>query len=65
MSKNSFRIPKFVDHVIESEDGLVVGTLRIKPSGVAWSPADGKKWRSVPLDKFMIFMDEHGRLTEK
>jgi hypothetical protein len=31
MSKNSFRIPKFVDHVIENEDGLVVGTLRIKP----------------------------------
>jgi hypothetical protein len=65
MAKNSFRIPKFVDHVIEDEDRLVVGTLRIKPSGVAWSPADGKKWRSVRLDKFMAFMEEHGRLTEK
>lgn len=65
MAKNSFRIPKFVDHVIQDEDGLVVGTLRIKPSGVAWAPADGKKWRSIGLDKFVRFMEEHGAFKEK
>jgi hypothetical protein len=65
MAKNSFRTPKFVDHVIEDEDGLVVGTLRIKPSGVAWAPKEGKKWRSVGLERFIAFIEEHGRLKEK
>lgn len=65
MAKNSFRIPKFVDHVIEGDDGRVFGTLRIKPSGVAWAPADGKKWRSVGLEKFIAFMEDNGKLKEK
>jgi hypothetical protein len=65
MTTNSFRIPKFIDHIIQDDDGLVVGTLRIKPSGVAWSPADGKKWRTVRLRKFIEFMEEQGRFTEK
>ena len=65
MSKNSFRTPKFVDHVIEDDDGLVVGTVRIKPSGIGWAPADGKKWRTVPLEKFIAFMDGKGKLKEK
>jgi hypothetical protein len=65
MAKNSFRVPKFIDHVIEGDDGLVVGTVRIKPSGVAWAPADGKKWRSVRLEKFIAFMDANGKLKEK
>jgi len=65
MAKNSFRIPKFVDHVIEGDDGLIVGTLRIKPSGVAWAPAEGKKWRSISLSKFIAFMDDNGKLKEK
>lgn len=65
MAKNAFRTPKFVDHIIEGEDGLVVGTLRIKPSGVAWAPADGKKWRGVALKKFVSFMQENGHLVEK
>jgi hypothetical protein len=65
MAKNSFRIPKFVDHVIQDEGGLIVGTLRIKPSGVAWAPADGKKWRSISLERFVRFMEEHGKMKEK
>jgi hypothetical protein len=65
MAKNSFRIPKYVDHVIQDDDGLVVGTLRIKPSGIAWAPADAKKWRSVPLVKFIELIDKAGRLTLK
>lgn len=65
MSINAFRRPKFVDHIIEDADGIVVGTIRVKPSGVGWAPADGKKWRNVPLEKFIAFMEEKGRLTEK
>ena len=65
MTTKTFRTPKFVDHVIEGEDGLVLGTIRVKPSGVAWAPAEGKKWRSISLAKFIEFMGENGRLTEK
>ena len=65
MAKNSFRTPKFVDHVIEGDDGRVVGTLRIKPSGVSWAPAEGKKWRSVSLEKFIRCRKENGKMKEK
>ena len=65
MSTNEFRTPKFVDHVIQGEDGLVVGTIRVKPSGIGWCPADGKKWRSVTLGKFIEFMETRGRLKVK
>jgi hypothetical protein len=65
MARNSFRIPKYVDHIIQDEDGLVVGTVRVKPSGISWAPADGKKWRTVPLHRFVEFMEERGRLKEK
>ena len=65
MSTNTFRTPKFVDHIIQDEEGLVVGTIRVKPSGIGWAPADGKKWRTVPLEKFILFMGDRGRLKEK
>lgn len=65
MSTNEFRQPKFVDHIIEDEEGLVVGTIRVKPSGVGWAPKNSKKWRLVSLEKFIAFMQENGRLTEK
>lgn len=65
MSKNAFRTPKFVDHVIEGEDGLVVGTLRIKPSGIGWAGADDKKWRTVSLEKVVAFIEAKGKLKEK
>jgi hypothetical protein len=66
MSRNSFRVPKFVDHVIEDpERGRIVGTLRIKPSGVAWASRDEKKWRRVSLAKFIDFMNQNGKLKEK
>jgi hypothetical protein len=65
MSTKAFRTPKFVDHVIQDSDGVVIGTIRVKPSGVAWAPADGKKWRRVSLSKFTAFMEREGRMREK
>jgi hypothetical protein len=65
MSTNAFRVPKYADHVIVGEDNLVVGTVRVKPSGIAWAPADGKKWRRVSLARFIRFMEQHGALKEK
>lgn len=65
MSTNAFRTPKFVDHVIQGEDGLVVGKIRVKPSGIGWAPKEGKKWRRVSLAKFIAFMMANGRMAEK
>jgi predicted hotdog family 3-hydroxylacyl-ACP dehydratase len=65
MGTNDFRRPKFVDHIIEDDDGNIVCTIRVKPSGISWTPADGKKWRRVSLGKFAEFMQENGELTEK
>ncbi len=65
MSTNAFRTPKFVDHVIQDPNGLVVCTIRIKPSGISWAPADGKKWRRVSLKKFVAFMEANGKMIEK
>ncbi len=66
MSKNAFRVPKYVDHVIEDPArGVIVGTLRVKPGGVAWASRDEKKWRRVPLGKFIEFMNANGTLKEK
>ena len=65
MATNTFRTPKYVDHIIQNPNGLIVGTLRIKPNGIGWAKADGKKWRMVQLDKFVQFVEQAGRLTEK
>lgn len=65
MSINAFRTPKFVDDIIEDEEGHIVGTIRVKPSGIGWAPADGKKWRTVPLEKLIAFMENKGHLKEK
>jgi hypothetical protein len=65
VAKNSFRTAKLVDHVIQDDDGLVVGTVRVKPSGIAWASAESKKWRMVPLDRFAQFVERHGKLKEK
>jgi hypothetical protein len=65
VATKTFRTPKFVDHVIQDDDAVVIGTIRVKPSGVAWAPADGKKWRRVSLRKFVAFMEREGRLREK
>ncbi len=51
--------------LIQNEEGLAVGTIRVKPSGVAWAPTDGKRRRSLSLDKLVAFMETNGRLTVK
>jgi hypothetical protein len=65
MSLNNFRPKKFVDHQIVNEDGLAVGTIRVKPSGILWAAKDGKKWRGVPLDEFAEFMEKTGKIQDK
>lgn len=57
MAKNSFRAKKYVDHEIVDEKGQVVGHIRVKPSGVAWSPKNNHYWHSCRLEEFATFME--------
>lgn len=60
MATNSFRPKKFEDHEIVDGVGKVVGHVRVKPSGVLWSPKNGKGWYGVTLEDFAEFMEKKG-----
>ncbi|HCS09749.1 MAG TPA: hypothetical protein DIW67_21870 [Pseudomonas sp.] len=65
MATNSFRPKKYEDHEIVDADGKVVGHVRVKPSGVLWSPKNGKGWYGVTLDAFAEFMEKNGGKQSK
>lgn len=47
-----FDRPGHYDHEIQTLNGMVVGTLRVKPVGVLWRPKSKGKFYSVSLDEF-------------
>ena len=65
MSVNSFRPRKYEDHEIVDDDNKVVGHIRVKPSGVLWSPKNGKDWYGVSLSQFSSFMEQEGKKKAK
>lgn len=65
MATNSFRPRKYEDHEIVGPDGKVVGHVRVKPSGVLWSPKNGKGWYGVSLAQFAQFMETNGDKQSK
>lgn len=65
MSVNSFRPKKFEDHEIVDDENNVVGHVRVKPSGILWSPRSGKHWYGVSLDAFDAFMTTKGKKQKK
>lgn len=65
MATNSFRPRKYEDHEIVDSNGYVVGHIRVKPSGVLWSPKGGKGYYGVPLATFAEFMETNGEKQSK
>ncbi len=65
MATNSFSPRKYEDHGIVDGDNKVVGHIRVKPSGVLWSPKNGKDWFGVSLADFAKFMEAKGKKQEK
>jgi hypothetical protein len=65
MSVNCFRPRKFEDFEIVDSNTKVVGHIRVKPSGVLWSPSNGKDWYGVSLEKFATFMEQEGKKQRK
>ncbi|HEV7999877.1 MAG TPA: hypothetical protein VGP63_08365 [Planctomycetaceae bacterium] len=65
MSNNNFKPRKFEDFEIVDPEGLVVGHIRVKPSGVLWARANSKVWHGVGLKRFAQFMEARGRKQKK
>ena len=65
MSTNSFKPKKFVDHDIVDGANKLVGHVRVKPSGILWSPANGQDWYGVLLADFAAFMEANGKKQKK
>lgn len=65
MSKNKFSPEKYYDFKIVNESNLVVGHIRLKPSGILWAPSNSKKWYGISIDKFSEYMVEHGKRQVK
>jgi hypothetical protein len=61
MAVNSFRPKKYEDHEIVDAGGKVVGHVRVKPSGILWSPKNGKDWHGVSLTDFAAYMVANGK----
>jgi hypothetical protein len=65
MSVNSFRPRKYEDHEIVDDDNKTAGHVRVKPSGILWSPKNGKDWYGVSLKSFGAFMEASGTKQKK
>lgn len=65
MSVNSFRPRKYEDHEIVDASNKVVGHIRVKPSGVLWSPKNGKDWYGISLAEFADFVERNGKKQKK
>jgi hypothetical protein len=57
-SGRRFRRPDVIDIPIEQHD-KILGTLRVEPNRIMWGNEETKKWRRVPLDRFIDWINDH------
>ena len=62
-SENPFEV--LGPHEIVDGQNKVVGHVRVKPSGILWSPKNRKDWFGVSLDAFAEFMEANGKKQSK
>ena len=65
MAVNSFRPKKYEDHEIIDATNKVVGHIRVKPSGILWSPKSGKDWFGINLADFANYLETNGKKQKK
>jgi hypothetical protein len=63
--KNRFYPEKYYDHSIVDEEGITIGHIRVKPSGILWAPKDAKVWHGLSLKRFATFCERHGKKQQK
>jgi hypothetical protein len=59
-----FKVPKFQDFEIV-ENGEVVGAVRVKASGILWSPKGEHSWYGVTLKQFGDYATANGKKQKK
>jgi hypothetical protein len=56
-SVNKFAEPDHYDHEFaDANTNNKVGTLRVKPSSILWKPKNARKFHSVSLEDFELWM---------
>ena len=65
-SKYQFNSPTSYDHEIsDANGGGKIGELRLKPSSILWKSKGKQQYRSIPLDDFILWIEEKGKLVAK
>jgi hypothetical protein len=60
-SKYEFNKPVSHDHEIWGINGAgKIGELRIKPSSILWKSKGQQKYKSIPLDDFIAWIEKEG-----
>lgn len=63
---NKFRAQEACDHEIyDNATDQKVGDVRVKPSGVLWSPSGSHRWYRVTLAQFAQWMEQNGTKQNK
>jgi len=62
---SSFKPRKYEDFEVVDHDGYITGSVRIKPSGILWSPPNGKVWYGVSMTAFAAFARDKGKVQKK
>jgi hypothetical protein len=59
-----FRARQFDDFEI-LENQQMVGTVRVKPSGILWSPRGSHSWFRIGIEEFGEYAQKHGTKQDK
>lgn len=54
--RNSFRAPAYQDHSFVDDEGVLIGILRVKPSGLLWRANGKHRFRRVTLNQFTAWI---------
>ena len=65
MATNQFKPRKYEDHEIVDDTGAKVGDIRVKPSGILWSPKGSHDWYGIDLKAFAELMEKNGKRQKK
>ncbi len=60
----SLRRPEFEDFEI-TDGGKVVGSVRVKPSGILWKPKGKQSWHRLSIEQFADYAERHGTKQKK
>lgn len=58
----SFKLPESQDYtIIDTDNGSVIGHIRIKPSGVLWAEKSSRTWHKLSIKEFSELAKKHGK----